>query len=175
MSAQTDTDTLSTPSLAEIVDLERYPLDDLDGPAGDALVSRCRRELAEVGACELPGFLRPAAVAAAVAEAIDRKPLAYRTAVTHTIDLVPAPPGSDGDDPLVRGYRTSKAGLAYDHIPRTSVLRACYESDQLTRFIGRALEVEPIHRMADELGALNVMYHDAGDELNWHFDNATSR
>jgi hypothetical protein len=26
--------------------------------------------------------------------------------------------------------------------------------------------------MADELGAMNIMYHDPGDELAWHFDNA---
>ena len=158
--------------IAAIVDVGRYPLDDLASTAGRALVDRCRAELVEVGACELPGFLRPEAVRLAVAEALELKPLAHRSVVIHTIDLRPAEAASDGEDPLLAGYRTAKASLAYEQIPTGSILRAFYESDVVTRFIGSALEVEPIYRMADELGAMNIMYHDPGDELAWHFDNA---
>jgi len=158
--------------LAAIVDADRYPLDDLESPAGRALVERCRAELVEAGACELPGFLRPEAVRRAVAEALELKPLAHRSVVIHTIDLGPADAASDQEDPLRRGYRTAKATLAYDRVPEGSVLRAIYESDLVSRFIGSALEIDPIYRMADELGAMNVMYHDPGDELAWHFDNA---
>ena len=109
--------------VAAIVDVERYPLDDLESPAGRVLVDRCRAELVEVGACELPGFLRPEAVRRAVAEALELKPLAHRSVVIHTIDLTPAEAASDGEDPLVAGYRTAKASLAYDQIPTGSVLR----------------------------------------------------
>jgi hypothetical protein len=158
--------------LAAIVDIGRHPLDDLESSAGRALVDRCRAELVEVGACELPGFLRPEAVRRAVAEALELKPLAHRSVVIHTIDLRPAEAASDDEDPLVGGYRTAKASLAYDQVPTGSVLRAIYESELVTRFIGSALEVDPIYRMADELGAMNIMYHDPGDELAWHFDNA---
>jgi hypothetical protein len=42
----------------------------------------------------------------------------------------------------------------------------------LTRFVGAALQVEPIYRQADEIGALNVMFYGEGDELGWHLDNA---
>ncbi len=52
----------------DTVDLERYPIDDLDGPAGRALVARCRAELAAVGACDLPGFLERRAIEQIVAE-----------------------------------------------------------------------------------------------------------
>ncbi len=155
-----------------IVDVGRYPLDDLASPAGRALVDRCRAELVEVGACELPGFLRPEAVRRAVAEALELKPLAHRSVVIHTIDLKPAEAASDDEDPLVAGYRTAKASLAYELVPTGSILRLIYESDLVSRFIGSALEVDPIYRMADELGAMNIMYHDPGDELAWHFDNA---
>jgi len=158
--------------LVAIVDVERYPLDHLESPAGRALVDRCRAELAQVGACELRGFLRPEAVSRAVKEALELKPLAHRSVVTHTIDLRPAEAASDDEDPLIAGYRTAKASLAYDQVPTGSVLRVVYESDLVTRFIGSALEVDPIYRMADELGAMNIMYHDPGDELTWHFDNA---
>ena len=43
-------------ALADAIDLERYPIDDLDGPAARALVGRCREQLGRLGACELAGF-----------------------------------------------------------------------------------------------------------------------
>ena len=52
--------------LSEIVDLNRYPLDRLSEPEGEALVAACRSQLAETGSCLLPGFLRPGAIAAAL-------------------------------------------------------------------------------------------------------------
>jgi hypothetical protein len=51
-------------------------------------------------------------------------------------------------------------------------VRALYESDELRAFVGRALEIEPIFRSDDPLGALNLMYYGPGDELGWHFDSA---
>jgi hypothetical protein len=158
--------------LAAIVDLDRYPLDDLESSAGRTLVGRCRAELDQAGACELPGFLRAEAVERAVTEAIELKPLAHRSVVIHTIDLQPAEVVPGEESRLVAGLRTAKETLAYDHIPTGSVLRMVYESDLVTRFIGSALDVDSLYRLADELGALNVMYHDPGDELAWHFDNA---
>jgi hypothetical protein len=54
---------LSVVGLADVIDVERYPIDRLESPQGQDLVARCRRELAAVGASDLEGFIRPAAVA----------------------------------------------------------------------------------------------------------------
>jgi hypothetical protein len=53
-------------ALAEAIDLERYPIDDLDGLAARTLVGRCRKQLGQLGACELEGFLRADAATDAV-------------------------------------------------------------------------------------------------------------
>lgn len=45
------------------IDLARHPVDALDAPPGRALVEHRRERLRETGACELPGFLHPPAVA----------------------------------------------------------------------------------------------------------------
>ena len=49
-------------TLADFIDLERYPLDRLDSPAGCALVEDCRQMMSEGAICALEGFLRPTVV-----------------------------------------------------------------------------------------------------------------
>ncbi len=163
---------MTTMSLEQTVDLERYPIDALDEPAGRALVERCRDELAISGACELPGFLAPEAVAQVLEEVAPLRTAAFATNTTHNIEFSGRESELASDDPLRIQVRSAKSLVAYDQIPRDSPLRAAYESDELTRFVGAALAVEPLYRQADELGALNVMFYEQGDELGWHFDNA---
>ena len=156
----------------DTVDLERYPIDDLDGPAGRDLVARCRAELAAVGACDLPGFLERRAIEQIVAEIPRRGVTPHRTETTHNIEFSGGEAELADDDPLRLQVRSAKSLIAYDRIPESSPLRAVYESDELTAFVGAALGVEPLFRQSDEIGARNVMLYDSGDELGWHFDNA---
>ena len=48
--------------MREIVDLERWPLDDLGGPKGKALIGRCREELRDAGMFSLNTLIRPEAL-----------------------------------------------------------------------------------------------------------------
>ena len=162
----------ATITLADAVDLERYPIADLDAPAGRDLVRRCREQLRARGACELEGFMQPEAVAGAVRGVAPLEAAAFRTETTHNLEFSGREAELDPDDPLRIQVRSAKGLVAYDQVPADSPLRAVYESDVLTRFVGAALEVEPIYRQADEIGALNVMFYGAGDELGWHVDNA---
>ena len=162
----------ATITLADAVDLDRYPIDDLDAPAGRDLVRRCREQLRARGACELEGFVRAAAVAETVRGVAALETDAFRTETTHNLEFSGREAELDPDDPLRIQVRSAKSLLAYDQAPGDSPLRAVYESDVLTRFVGAALQVEPIYRQADEIGALNVMFYGEGDELGWHLDNA---
>ena len=54
--------------MRDLIDLDRYPLDRPESAGFRALVDRCRADLAAEGMFDLPGFLRPEAVAKAVAE-----------------------------------------------------------------------------------------------------------
>jgi hypothetical protein len=128
------------------IDLERYPIDDLDGLAARTLVGRCRGQLGSVGACELEGFLRADAVADAVRSVQGPRSLAFRTETTHNLEFTGREADLEADDPLRIQVRSAKALLAYDQIPGDSPLRGVYESDVLTRFVGAAVEVEPIYR-----------------------------
>ena len=64
--------------ISEIIDLERYPIGELDG-SGSRVVGRCRAELAEDGACQLDGFIRPVAARAVPEEAEMASGNAFRT------------------------------------------------------------------------------------------------
>ena len=140
---------------------------------GTRLVERVRDMLRELGACDLPGFLRPEAVTAAVDGALAVREKAFRTEQTHDIEFSGHDPESLApDDPLRLRVRSSKDGIAYDHIPADSPVRSLYMSDELLAFVARVLELEPLHRSDDPLGALNLMLYAPGDELGWHFDNA---
>ena len=48
----------STWTLEQIVDLERYPITDLESPAGGSLVDTCRSRFKDGVLCELEAFLR---------------------------------------------------------------------------------------------------------------------
>jgi 2OG-Fe(II) oxygenase superfamily len=164
---------MTQPSLAEIVDLDRYPVDRLESAAGRALVAKARAELRTVGACDLRGFLRPEAITAAVASALSVRDRAYRTEQTHDIEFSGlAAEALAAGDPRRTQIRSGKEGTALDDIPADSPVRTLYEADEMLAFVGAALELDPIYRSDDPLGALNYMYYAPGDELGWHFDGA---
>src|SRR6476469_5006307 len=60
------------------LDLDRYPIDDLDGERARALIADCRSQLERTGLCLLPGFLGPDAVARSVSELEPRVGGAFR-------------------------------------------------------------------------------------------------
>lgn len=149
---------------AALVDLDRYPFDD------PGLVDRCRADLADDGVCVLAGFLRPAAVAAMVAEADALAGVAHHSEVTGTPYLALPDETRPEGHPARALTRSALAAIAYDQFPADSALRALYEWDGLLGFLAAVLDRGPLHRYADPLGALNVAVMGDGDELGWHFD-----
>lgn len=157
---------------ADVVDLVRYPIHDLGSAAGQALLARCRAELARDGVCSLPGFVRPDAVTAMVALAAALADTAWGSDRTHTVYFT-APDTTHGPDhPLAAQVRSAKHGIAYDHLPADAPLRRLYEHDDLTRFVADVLGKDELYRSADPLDALQVTTMAEGEELGWHFDNS---
>ncbi len=168
--AVTDPEAGGLSDLEELVDLDRYPVLDLDGDKARAALVGWRAQLAATGACELSGFLTRAGVSALVADARAVATRAYRSSGIGTAYLN----RPDADAPA--GHPTRWLGpyalgaVAYDLIPRTSLLRLLYEWDPMKNLIEAILGRGPIHRYADPFGALNLAVMGEGDELQWHFD-----
>jgi hypothetical protein len=160
----------STLTAADLVDLSAYPLLDPHSAVRRDVVARARRQLAEIGAAELPGFLSPDGLAAALADAVAVEPRAHRSGGPSTAYLE-FPDFSLPEDHPRRwlGFGAVNA-VAWDLFDDHSPIRLLYEWDVLTEFIGEILERGPIHRYADPLGGLNLASMGDGDELQWHFD-----
>ena len=166
------TTTQAHSALSQVIDLDRYPVDLLDSPRGRAMVAFCRASLAFEGACQLPGFLRPQAVRQLVAETQAKRGSAYRTDATHNVYFEDVPATTGLDDTLSLLQHSSKSAIAWDLVDADSPLRRAYESEELTGFLGRALDVTELHRYADPLGSASLMVFEEGDELGWHFDRS---
>jgi hypothetical protein len=155
---------------ASLIDLARYPILSLSAPAGRALVTHCRAQLAASGACELPGFLTAEASEGMAKESEALLPLGHYAAGPATVYLeLPDPSWPEGHPRRALG-RSAVSAIAYDRIPPAHALRRLYEWDPLMEFVAAALGKERLYRYADPFGALNVAAMKDGDQLFWHFD-----
>jgi hypothetical protein len=155
-----------------LVDLERYPLADLEAPAGQALVESCRTEFEAKGVLVLADFLRPEAAAAARFELAAQLGEAYYCEKAHNPYLSVADPAYPPDHARNRLQVTDVGCLADDLIAPESVLRQLYLWDKLQAFIAAIIGVPRLYPYADPLGSLNVNVFQPGQQHGWHFDNA---
>jgi hypothetical protein len=161
------------PDLADIVDLDRHPVDRLESAERAALVESCRAALRREGAVKLDGFVHAEAVARMVADARRLAPLGFPNDAAHNAyfddeidESLPA------DHPRRILVRSAQKAVAMDLLPPEFGPRAIYESDGVARFVADALEKEALFRSADPLDGCNMTVYEEGDELGWHFDQS---
>src|SRR4051794_19084505 len=103
--------------MRDILDLDRYPVDRLGRPEGDALAEACRHELAAEGMFNLPGFVRPEMIELAAAQL---RPLIDTVAFTHrrshNVYFRREVPGLSSDHPALRTFDTISQTLCGDQI-----------------------------------------------------------
>lgn len=158
------------PEARDLVDRDRYPVDDLADPRTVALAGECRAALDRAGVAIVPGFLRPAAVVAMVEESHRLAAGAHHQDLAATPYLELPDDGWPADHPRLATGRSALTAIGYDEFPADSPLRALYEWDALMEFVALALGKDRLYRYDDDLGALNVAVMADGDELFWHFD-----
>jgi hypothetical protein len=154
------------------LDLDRFPINDLEGAAGQALVETCRDELERRGLFNLDGFLRPAGLELCVSEAVPVLAAeSYLHSQNHNIYFLPEVEGLAPDHPALKKSVTTNGKICGDQIPG-SLLCRIYEWPPLARFLAAVMGKERLYVMADPLAAMNVMTYRAGQALNWHFDRS---
>jgi hypothetical protein len=156
----------------EILDLQRYPIENLEHGTAQSLLANCRAQLDTWGACEMEGFVRPLALNLLVQESAALEKGAYRNALVGNayLDQGDGSLGSDHARNLTE--KTVLGVVAYDEFPETSLLKRIYEWEPVMRFIGAILSLPQIHRYNDPMSALNLSVMIDGDYLRWHFDQS---
>jgi hypothetical protein len=160
------------PQYDDVVELDRYPINDPASPAFRSLVQACRNQLLSHGVAQLAGFLTPAAVSQMLALAGQLAGQAWASDQAHTAYFEPADDAAGPDHPRALLQHSAKKAIAYDQIPAGAPIRRLYESDDLTGFIAAVLDKPALYRSADPLDALEIAIFSDGDELGWHFDNS---
>jgi 2OG-Fe(II) oxygenase superfamily len=150
----------------DVIDLERYPIDDPE------LMAELHRQVRRDGVCELPGFVRAEAVAEAVTEALILSERWFATDEQHTVYFEPVDLSAAPDDPRGIRLRSAKKQIAYDQIPNDSGVRRMYQNELMTRFVAGVLGMQQLHPLDDPLAALGYAYMERGDTLAWHFDRS---
>ena len=156
----------------DVVDLDRYPINDPSGPACRHLVQACQDQLRDHGVAQLAGFLTPAAVSEMLALARRLAAQAWASDQTHTVYFEPPDDSAGPAHPRALLQHSAKKAIAFDQIPAAAPVRRLYESDHLTGFIAAVLGKHTLYRSADPLDALEIAVFGDGDELGWHFDNS---
>jgi hypothetical protein len=160
--------TVSDP--AQLVDLERYPLQRPESDAYRRVVAAARHELQARGAAEIEGFVSPAGVATLVRDADALAGRAHASGGQGTAYLEFPDFSLPPDHPRLHFADYAVRAVAYDVTPLDSPLRLLYEWDPMKDLIETVLDRGPIYRYADPFGALNLAVMGEGDQLQWHFD-----
>ena len=160
------------PVIADILDLDRYPLDRLESAEGQALVSSCREELALSGMFNLVGLIR-----AEIIEQIVREiaPVIQSSAFTHrsqhNIYFLSKVEGLDSEHPALQLFETINHTICADQIPNSALMKL-YNWPPLAGFLAEVMEKPALYPMDDSLACLNIMAYRDGEALGWHFDRS---
>ena len=159
-------------SIHELIDLERYPLDQPDSARYAAVLNDCRAHLRSEGCMVVPGFIRAEAIEVLIAEADSVAEAAHRSYNDTNVYFSADDESLPKSHPRRRFYRRSNAFVPADNFGADSPLRAIYEWPGFMPFIRDALE-EPedkFFRYDDPLADVIINVVDAGGGFPWHFD-----
>ena len=157
------------PVVAELVDLDRYPIHE---PLNAAQISRWREALDNSGVCNLQGFLKPDGARHLAAEAEVLLPSGYqRTFTANFRYAAEASPNLPLGHPEHCFWTTSSTHLASDQFGPESLLKQLYEWSALTRFVAAIQGKHELYRDADEFQALNVIALESGNRTIYHHDH----
>jgi hypothetical protein len=158
----------------QLIDLDRYPIHDLQSEAGQALIKRCRQELEGMNSCVLRGFIKKEVEEQLVAEA---RQLAEQAFYYEKFGLncyrTQDDPRFPKDHPRRLFYDVKEGVVAYDLFSVDSMLRRVYQWKPLADFLAQAFDKPALYPFDDPFQALNIMVISENEEevgMGWHFD-----
>lgn len=159
----------------DVINLDAYPIADMNDPARVKLVEHFRSELGVNQYVSLPDFIRPGALERAVAEATTARPHAYDNNARRNCYLHRATdPELPENHPRNLMNETSTRMIAYDLLPEGSPLRALYHWERTREFVADIVEANTLFDSEDPFQPVNILWSDPGDRSAWHFDSSNA-
>ena len=170
---EADVTTPLTPTmpLSELVDLERYPIDQPDSKQYGAAVDQAREGLRAVGCAVIKDLVRPDGLAQLGAEIWERKSTThFSTQVMNPYFHFHHNPDFPDRHPMNTLLERSSGFIPGDSWEDTTSMRFMFEHPAVARFLADCLEIAELHPYADPLAGLTANILDPGQQFTWHFD-----
>ena len=156
--------------LREIVNVEKYPINDTGSSRYKELINYNRKQLNEDGCCVLSNFIKPESIRR-MKEEVDRNlSKIHFTNDKHNPYFTKEDETLPKDHPK-RIFSFRQSGyLNSDDLESESDLNTFYNLEEMLKFTSDSLEVFPLYKWADPLGKnpYSVMHTD--HYFPWHFD-----
>lgn len=152
------------------VDLDRYPIHDLDSGAGQALIARSHEVMYRDTLFVLEGFLREEAIRMLSAE------ITQLQSAAHKIDYCSTPYGwmnntsFPPDHPRSQLPRRNCGVITADLLHPAGACMELFAFDELTEFIRRLLRYDTLYRAACPTLSVQINVMDEGEQFGWHFN-----
>ena len=158
--------------LKTIVDLEKYPIQNLRSQKIKELISKCKKDLDQFSCSTIPNFILPQSLKVMNEEVKNKIDKVYMSNKNINSYLYSKDDASLPKNHPKRIFMERDNGyLNSDLFEKNSEMKFLYEQEELLNFISACLGVSPIYRWADPLAchAYNVMKPEG--VLPWHFDS----
>ena len=160
-----------TITLADIVDLERYPIDRPDSDRYRSAVDAARTSLRGDGCAVIKDVVRPAALDRLAHEIRERKHTThYSTQVMNPYFHVSRNGEFPDRHPVNTFIERSSGFIPGDSWEDTTAMRRFFEHPDVAQFLADCLEIPELHPYADPLAGLTANILDPGQQFTWHFD-----
>jgi hypothetical protein len=157
--------------LADIVDLDRYPIHEPGSVVSQLMIDDARQLVTSDGCLVLPNFLRPAALAQAADEIAS---LATHVQIrTHTSTVYARKEievSLPADDPRVHPLTWHAGHVTRDMIPPYSIAHRLYASSHFKAFVAACTDRERVFEYADPLAGLVATVLPPTGRYPWHYD-----
>jgi len=160
-----------TVTLAELIDLDAYPINKPGSPEYQAVVDNSRQGLRAEGCAVIKDLVRPEARERLGSEIWDRKPTThFSTQVINPYFHFHHNDDFPDHHPMNTFLERSSGFIPGDSWEDSTAMRHMFEHPDLTRFLADCLEIDELHPYADPLAGLTANILDPGQQFTWHFD-----
>ena len=157
--------------LSEIVDLERYPIDQPESSPYRQAVEDAKEGLRSEGCAVIKDFVRNDALEDLGAEIWERKETThFSTQVINPYFHFHHDPTWPDRHPVNTFLERSSGFIPGDSWEPSTTMRQLFEHPGLARFLADCLEIDELHPYADPLAGLTANILDPGQQFTWHFD-----